>query len=217
MSKQIQTESGQPKPVRMSHQTRANWLIDAAVALGGLLAALSGIYFLYLPSGGYQGGRNPMYGITILFSRHSWSSLHIWTGVIMIAAVVIHFAIHWKWVKRMSKRTVQALRPEGKSLSKGALVNVAVDAVVALGFLVCAVSGIYLLFAPAGGHNPGLDPNFLFSRTAWDMLHTWSGVAMIVAAVIHLAIHWRWVTNVTIRFFLSLKPQPELKVAPATE
>ena len=49
------------------------------------------------------------------------------------------------------------------------------------------------------------------------MIHTWSGVAMIVAAVIHLAIHWRWVTNVTTRFFLSLKPQPKLTVAPATE
>ena len=151
MSDQIQTKSGQPKPVRMSKQTRANWLIDAAVFLGGLLAALSGIYFLYLPSGGYQGGRNPMYDITILFSRHGWSGLHTWAGVAMIAAVVIHFSIHWQWVKRMSKRTVQALRPEGKSLSKGALVNVAVDAVIALSFLACAISGIYFLFAPAGG------------------------------------------------------------------
>ena len=34
----------------MSKQTRANWLIDAAVFVGGLLAGLSGIYFLYLES-----------------------------------------------------------------------------------------------------------------------------------------------------------------------
>jgi len=27
---------------------------------------LSGIYFLVLPTGGYQGGRNPYYGIQVL-------------------------------------------------------------------------------------------------------------------------------------------------------
>ena len=31
---------------------------------------------------------------------------------------------------------------------------------------------------------------------------------MIVAAVIHFAIHWRWVTKVTAKVFRSLKPQP---------
>ncbi|MGD8904110.1 MAG: hypothetical protein PVI67_11135, partial [Anaerolineae bacterium] len=66
------------KPIRMSMQTRANWLIDVAVFIGGILAGLSGVYFLYLPSGGYQGGRNPMYGITIFFERHTWSDLHVW-------------------------------------------------------------------------------------------------------------------------------------------
>ncbi len=225
MSERIQSENArlhalQPKPIRMSGQTRANWLIDVAVFLGGILAALSGVYFLFLPSAGYQGGRNPMYGVTILFSRETWSSLHTWTGVAMILAVAIHFSIHGQWVKRMSRRTVDALRPGGRTLSRGALVNVAVDAAIAISFLLCAGSGIYFLFAPAGGFqggtNPGWDPNVLFSRTTWDMLHTWSGVTLIVAAVTHFAIHWRWVTNVTARFFLSLKPQPEAKLALAT-
>jgi hypothetical protein len=40
-------------------------------------------------------------------------------------------------------------------------------------------------------------------------------VVMIVAAVVHLAIHWRWVKNVTTRFFLSLLPQPEAQPLPA--
>ena len=57
----------------LSAKTKKNWLIDAALALGGVIAALSGIYFLFLPSGGYKGGRNPMYGVTILFERHTWT------------------------------------------------------------------------------------------------------------------------------------------------
>ena len=194
-------------------QTRKNWLIDAAVFVGGIIAALSGIYFLFIPSGGYQGGRNPMYGITILFERHTWGDLHTWGGILMIAAAVVHFAIHWQWVKRMARRMASAAKADGNKLSRGTKVNVAIDILIAISFLLCAVSGIYFLFAPSGGfeggRNLGWDPGFLFSRTTWDLIHTWSGVVMIVAATIHFAIHWRWVKNVTRRFFLSLLPQPE--------
>ncbi|MFC2015636.1 DUF4405 domain-containing protein [Chloroflexota bacterium] len=199
------------KEIRMSRETRQNWLIDAAVFVGGVLAALSGIYFLFLPSGGYQGGRNPAYGITILFGRHTWSDVHLWSGIAMIAAIAIHFAIHWQWVKRMTRRAIRAMKASGSPLSKGGKVNVGIDVLVAVSFLICALSGIYFVFAPSGGFqggtNPGWEPNFLFSRTAWDLIHTWSGVVMIVAAAIHFAIHWRWVRNVTVRFFLSLLPQ----------
>jgi preprotein translocase subunit SecY len=200
------------KPIRMSRQTRMNWVIDAAVFVGGIVAALSGIYFLFLPSGGYQGGRNPAYGITILFDRHSWSDLHTWGGVIMLTAIAIHFAIHWQWVKMMGRRMVNAMLSKGATFSRGAKINVAVDVLIAASFLVCAVSSIYFLFAPSGGfqggQNPGWDPNWLFSRITWDLIHTWSGVVLIVAAAVHFAIHWRWVKNVTQRFFLSLLPQP---------
>jgi len=193
-----------------------NWLIDAAVFLGGVLAGLSGVYFLFLPSGGYQGGRNPMYGVTILFERHTWSDVHTWGGILMIAAIAIHFAIHWEWVKRMARRMASALTAKSGPLSRGAKANLAIDVVVAISFLVCALSGIYFLFAPSGGFqggsNLGWDPGFVFSRTTWDLIHTWSGVVVSAAAVVHLAIHWRWVKNVTARFFLSLRPQRDAQM-----
>lgn len=208
------------KPITMSAQTRANWLIDAAVFVGGILAGLSGIYFLFLPSGGYQGGRNPMYGITVLFERHAWSDIHLWGGVLMIVAIVVHFSIHWDWVKRMARRTVNAILGRNGNLSKGAKVNVAINALVAVSFLVCALTGIYFIFGPSGGYDGGRnaawDPGFLFSRTTWDLIHTWSGVVVSIAAVVHFAIHWRWVKNVTARFFLSLKRQPKSDLATAT-
>ena len=205
------------KPIRMSMPTRLNWLIDAVVFVGGVLAGLSGIYFLYLPSGGYQGGRNPMYGVTILFGRHTWEDVHLWGGVLMMAAIAVHFAIHWQWVKRMSRRSVNAMLAKSGPLSRGAKVNIAINLVVAISFLLCAVSGIYFIFGPSGGYmggnNPNWDPGFLFSRVTWDLIHTWSGVVLSVAAVVHFAIHWRWVKNVTVRFFLSLRPQPKAGLA----
>lgn len=196
------------KQVKMSRQTRQNWLIDAAVFIGALLSILTGIYFLFLPSGGYEGGRNPAYGLVILFGRTTWDDLHTWGGILMIIAVVVHFAIHWAWVKRMSRRVWQSLRGEDARFSSGARLNLVVDAVIGLSFLVTAVSSIYLLFLPTGyqgGRNLGWDPGFLFTRTTWDLIHTWSAIIMIVAVIIHFFIHWRWVVNVTRRFFLSLR------------
>jgi hypothetical protein len=207
------------KPIKMSMQTRANWLIDVAVFIGAIVAGLSGVYFLFLPSGGYQGGRNPMYGITFLFERHTWSDLHLWGGVLVIAAIIVHLAIHWDWVKRMSRRAVKSMLGQEGTLSNGAKFNVAINALVAVSFIVCALTGIYFLFAPSGGYDGGRnaawDPGFLFSRTTWDLIHTWSGVVLSAAAVVHFAIHWRWVKNVTVRFFLSLRPQPKGDLASA--
>jgi protein-S-isoprenylcysteine O-methyltransferase Ste14 len=200
-------------------KARKKWLLDATLFLSGLVAALSGIYFLFVPSGGYQGGRNPMYGVTILFSRHTWEDLHTWGGVLMIAAAVLHLAIHWRWVKVMSKRTVKALLSRETKLSKGARFNVALNVLVAISFLLTTVSSIYFLFAPSGGFqggsNTGWDPMFFFSRATWDLIHIWAGVVFIGAAVVHFWIHWRWIKTMTKRFFLSLLPQPDLSEAPA--
>ena len=111
------------------------------------------------------------------------------------------------------------MRSQGSKLSTGAKINVTVDVVIAISFLLTALSGIYFLFAPSGGYRGGAnlywDPGFLLNRTTWDLIHTWSGVALVIAAVIHLAIHWRWVKNVTARFFLSLWQRPSLEEAPA--
>jgi hypothetical protein len=204
---------------RKTIRTRQKWLLDAAVFLSGLVATLSGIYFLFIPSGGYQGGRNPMYGVTILFSRYTWDDLHTWSGLLMIIVAVLHFAIHWRWVKVMSKRTVKALLSKEVELSKGPRLNVALNVLAAVSFLLTAVSGIYFLFAPSGGfqggRNPGWDPLFLFSRTTWDLIHTWAGVVFVGVAVVHFWIHWRWIKTMTRQFFLSLLPQSGLGGAPA--
>jgi len=204
------------KKTSMSLQTRTNWIIDLAVFLGGSIAAISGIYFLFLPSGGYQGGRNPMYGVTILFTRHTWDDLHTWGGVAMIAAAVIHFAIHWSWVKLMARRIVNA---KGTNMSTGAKLNVVLDAVVAVSFFVTAVSGLYFMLAPLAGievsKNVGAAA-VLLSNTTWDLIHTWAGVVMIAAIVVHFWIHWRWVVNVTGRFFQSLWLQPKVSKTTAT-
>jgi len=199
----------------VSKHTQKNWGIDAALFVSAVIAALSGIYFLYLPAGGYQGGRNLYYNVQILFSRSTWDDLHTWGGVAMIAAAVIHLAIHWSWVLNMLRRTWNGLSGKNSGLNSRGRWNLMLNVVVALSFALTALSGIYFLFVPGG--RGAADPMILFARATWDLIHTWSGVALIAAAIVHFAIHWKWVTKVTRKMVGMISmPRPAHKPVPGT-
>lgn len=190
---------------QVSTQTRNNWLIDAGLLTAGIAVALSSIYFLFLPTGGYQGGRNPYYSIQILFERHTWDDLHTWAGVALIALAAIHLTVHWSWVVNMTRRTINELIGRCGCMNSRGRWNFILNAVVALSFVLAAISSLYFLFFPGGRSQP--DPMFLLSRNAWDVLHTWAGVTWIIATVIHFAIHWKWVTKVTGKMFRRIIPE----------
>jgi hypothetical protein len=180
---------------QISSQTRNNWLIDAGLLISSIIVTISSIYFLFMPSGGYQGGRNPYYGVIILFDRHSWDNLHTWAGVMLIVIVVVHLSLHWSWVVNMLRRTFNELTGRCGCMNARGRWNLILNTIVGVSFAFAALSGLYFLFFP-GGHGQE-DPMLLLSRATWDTIHTWSGVLWISAALIHLAIHWKWVTKVT--------------------
>jgi hypothetical protein len=190
----------------VSKQTQKNWWIDAALFISAVVATLSGIYFLYLPSGGYQGGRNPTYNLQILFSRATWDDLPTWGSVAMIAAATVHLAIHWPWVVNMARRTWSELMGKSNGMNARGRWNLILNIIVAVSFTLTALSGIYFLFVPGG--RGVTEPRILFSRTTWDLIHTWAGVALIVAAIIHFAIHWKWVAKVTRKMVGMITPKP---------
>jgi len=178
-----------------SNKTQLNWQIDSILFLSALAVTASSLYFLFFP-GGYQGGRNPSYNAVVLFNRTEWDLIHTWSGIFMIFIAVIHFLLHWRWFLRMGSRLILQLRGKAKPLNRNAWINLITDATIAVSFFAAALSGIYFLFVPSGRT---ADPMFLFSRTTWDLLHTWSGILMIIAIVIHFLIHWRWIINVARR------------------
>jgi hypothetical protein len=184
----------------VSNQTRNNWLIDVALLLGAIVATFTGIYFLFLPVGGYQGGRNPMYNVTILFQRQIWDNLHTWFGLLMIIAATTHIVVHWNWIANMTKRAIQELTSKERRFNTRSRFNVGINLLVGLSFLVTAITGIYLLFFPGGNHGIA-DPLFLFNRATWDLIHTWGAIILVVAAVLHFSIHWGWVRKVTVKIF----------------
>lgn len=190
----------------ISKQTRMNWLIDASLFTNALVAMLSGIYFLYFPVGGYQGGRNPAHNLTILFTRRTWDDLHTWSGVAMIAVVVIHFSLHWRWVVNMTRRMIREIFGKSVNMNARGRFNLWVNIMVAISFLITALSGVYFLFVPSG--RGSVDPLFLFSRQTWDMLHTWGGVVLILGAAAHFVIHWTWIVKVSRSMVGGILPHP---------
>ncbi len=191
----------------VSTQTRKNWLLDAALFISALALAASSVYFLYFPSGGYRGGRNPAFNAVLLFNRGTWDAIHTWSGLAMIMIALVHLAIHWNWVVSMVRRIYRELTGQCSCMNARGHFNVLIDGLIAISFLLAAASGVYFLFVGGshGGANP--DPLFLFSRTTWDLIHTWSGVTMFLAAVVHFAIHWRWVVKVTEKVLAELRPR----------
>ena len=192
----------------VSDQTRNNWLLDIGLMISAAVVAASSLYFLYLPSGGYRGGRNPAHNLQILFSRSTWDDLHTWGGAAMIVIALAHLLVHWKWVLSMARRIWRELTGQCACMNGRSRFNVAIDLAVAASFLLAALSGVYFLFigGSRGGANP--DPMILFSRTTWDIIHTWSGVVLIIAAVVHFVIHWRWVVKVTHKVFRAVIQSP---------
>jgi hypothetical protein len=179
----------------LSKQTQKNWWIDAALFSSAVMAAFSGIYFLFLPAGGFKGGRNPLNNVQILFNRHTWDDLHTWSGVAMIAAAVIHLAIHWPWVVGMARRSWNELSGKCGCMNPRGRWNLILNTVMAVSFVLTAISGVYFLFVPGGRW--AADPMILLPRGTWNLIHTWAGILLISPAVIHFTIHLKWVTKVT--------------------
>ncbi len=91
-------------------KTRLNYMVDALIALAFVLSALTGLVFIFAGSGGYQGGSNEIFRTSMLgISRWVWSDLHLWSSLILILGVGLHFVLHWKWITCVTERLVADL------------------------------------------------------------------------------------------------------------
>jgi hypothetical protein len=140
--------------------------------------------------------------------------LHTLGGIAKIVAAIIHLEIHWSWVISMARRTWNEMSGKCGCMNTRGSVNLILNATVAISFLITAVSGVYFLIVPGGWWV--VDPMILFTRTTWDLIHTWAGVVLTVAAIFHFAIHWKWVTKVTRKMLGMIIPsRPVQQPAPA--
>lgn len=77
------------------NKTKINYWVDLVIALAFVLSAVSGIVFLF-----------PISGSTVVgVSYNIWDQIHIWGSLLMIAGVLAHLVLHWKWLLAMTKKT----------------------------------------------------------------------------------------------------------------
>ncbi len=99
------------------NKARLNYWVDAITGVAFAMSAASGLVFL-LPSSA-SGTSLTILGI----SYQSWSLLHTWSSLAMIAGAATHLALHWQWVVGMTRKMVsvdagrQAQLPAGAGTS----------------------------------------------------------------------------------------------------
>lgn len=95
------------------NRAKLNYMVDALLALLGFISGISGIVLLFMGEGGYRGGRNLHSVRSFLgIERGLWNDLHTWVSIAFTIGVIIHIALHWKWIVCMTRVMFRsALRP----------------------------------------------------------------------------------------------------------
>ena len=77
-------------------KAQLNFIVDTIAFVCMALLAATGILVRYtLPPG--SGHSQALWGM----NRHGWGDIHFWIAVTLVAMVVIHLALHWRWVLNM--------------------------------------------------------------------------------------------------------------------
>ncbi|MGC9394668.1 MAG: DUF4405 domain-containing protein [Anaerolineae bacterium] len=90
-----------------------NYWVDVLIAVAFIFSAITGLAFLVMGSGGYQGGRNPQFMTAFLgLDREQWSDLHTLGSLVMIGGVFMHLVLHWNWIVCVTRRMIaRPVRP----------------------------------------------------------------------------------------------------------
>ncbi len=99
-------------------RARLNLLIDAVIGIAFLVTAVTGVVFL-LPASWQQ-------AVLVGLSFRAWHWLHDWSGVVATAGVVLHLALHWRWVVHTARRWLADARgelPDRRPAADGAPVS----------------------------------------------------------------------------------------------
>jgi len=156
------------------------WLDAVLLAIFTVLAASS---FIIDP-------KEPGYAFGGL-SRSVWVEIHAGCGMILLMATVFHIIWHWTWIKA-------AFRPTAKPKSKKVRFNRGLDICLAMLFFLLVVTGwcIWPVRGNLGPGNPVLEARFWpLAYHDWKFIHAWGAVLLLVLIVLHLAVHWKWITN----------------------
>jgi len=183
----------------LSSETRKRYLVNFAMFLLFIGVTASSLYFLYVP-GGYQGGRNPRFNMRIIFARETWEDIHVWTSFLLSGILIMHIFLHLRWIQTVFLKYIQLWKKSVRTGNRLRILNILDDGFSAVSFLICLFSGIVLFLVPGGKGSAWIEI-LSITRGTWKIIHTWSGVGMLIGVLLHLLIHWNWITRVSRKLF----------------
>lgn len=128
--------------------------------------------------------------IAAFFLDFTGVDLHQWIGVIGGALASYHLVIHWEWAVAVGERFFG-------STSGKARFNFIIDSLLLIGFALIVSTGLVIstwLDLTLG--NPG----------AWLSLHILASIGALLALVVKLGLHWRWIARTAQSIFAGSSP-----------
>ncbi len=129
--------------------------------------------------------------------------LHEWLSLAFGLTLTIHVLLHWEWIAAVTRRFFRAT-------SWTSRINYILGLALFIAFNVIIFSGVmesrYFL------STFGLSAS---SAPVWKFLHKTSADLTLWLAGLHIALHWRWISNAVKRIFRSRQPAPSAAQTPA--
>ncbi|NJN19857.1 MAG: DUF4405 domain-containing protein [Oscillochloris sp.] len=116
-------------------------------------------------------------------------AIHEWLSLAVAAAIITHLLLHWNWIVGVTRRFF------GKA-TWGSRVNYLLNGLLFVAFTTVIFTGVMISEAalPLFG--------IRFEReTLWMQLHRLASDASVLLIGLHVALHWRWIVNMTRRLF----------------
>jgi cytochrome b len=143
--------------------------------------------------------------------RSTGHAVHEWLGIALIAAIVTHLLLHWKWIVQVTTRFF-------RRLSMQARLNYILNALFFVDFVIVVFTGLMIseTALPALGIQIARDMSL-------RRLHSQAADLLVLILGLHAAIHWKIIFNaIRRRIFrpvagLFRKSPPDLAAVPEVE
>jgi hypothetical protein len=116
-------------------------------------------------------------------------AIHEWLSIGLALVICAHAALSWEWIGATAKR----LFAKAKAAPK---VNLVVDAVLFVAFIVVMLSGLLVSRVVLGVFGIQGAPGGV-----WRVLHSLSADIAMWALAVHFALHWGWIVDTAKRLF----------------
>ena len=94
----------------MKNRLTINMIVDLAMFLAMVATSISGVVIKIIAPlrrvAHEEWVRDAALWFFQVWSRRTWAHIHLWAGVIVMALLVIHIALHWQTVEGFFKRHI---------------------------------------------------------------------------------------------------------------